>query len=175
MKKTKILMALIVPILSISILCGSSPVDVEYTDHGVIIHSRMVYDNRLILSDEEWDELMRLAIAEAGNQGVKGQALVMRVVLNRWQSGRYGETIHEVIFAHGQFYDDGMYRSDLQTVWEGNLTPGQRRQILDAYNAKAWVEYGWDESEGALYFCANGWNYYGDEHLFKYGGHWFSK
>lgn len=166
---------LILIVLSFCILCGFSPDGVEFTDHGVIIHSRGAYDSRLILSDEEWDLLMRLAIAEAGNQGVKGQALVMRVVINRWQSGRYGETIKEVIFAPGQFYDEGMYRHDLQTVWEGDMTVKQRRQILDAYDAKAWVEYGWDESEGALYFCADGWNYYGNEHLFKYGGHWFSK
>ena len=175
MKKTILTMISILTIFSANILCGFSPVDVEFTDHGVVIHSLAVYDNRLILSDEEWDELMRLGIAEAGNQGVKGIALVIRVVINRWKTGRYGETIHEVIFAQGQFYDEGMYRSDLQTVWERNLTPGQRRQILDAYNARAWVEYGWDESEGALYFCADGWNYYGKEHLFKYGDHWFSK
>ena len=173
MKKTILMMTSILMLFSASILCGCMPV--EYTDKGVIVHSRTSYENRLIFSDDEWDLLERIAIAEGGNQGVKGQALIMRVVINRWQSGRYGETLREVIFAPNQFYTAGMYRSDLRSVLDGDITPGQRRQILDARNARAWVEYGWDESEGALYFCADGWNYYGDEHLFKYGGHWFSK
>lgn len=170
------MLLIVLTIIIFCLFCAfTAPEPIEYTYDGVVIHAKRVYDERLILSDEEWDLLMRLAIAEAGNQGVKGIALVMRVVLNRWQSGNYGETIRDVIFAHGQFYDEGMYRNDIKTVWDGDLTAGQRRQILDAYAAKAWVEYGWDESEGALYFCADGWNYYGKEHLFKYGGHWFSK
>ena len=153
--------------------CGSEPI--EYTDDGVIIHDMEVYNNRMIFSDDDRDLLIRVAVAEAGNQGVKGQALVMRVVINRWQSGRYGETLREVIFAPNQFYTNGMYRCDIWSVWDGSLTAGQRRQILDGFNALAWVTYGWDESEGALYFCSEGWNYYGKEHLFKYGDHWFSK
>lgn len=172
MKKT-ILMISILTIFSANILCGCMPV--EYRDDGVVIRDSNVYNNRLILSDDDKDLLIRIAIAEAGNQGVKGMALVMRVVINRWLSGRYGETLRDVIYAPNQFYDEGMYKNDIWKTWESDLTVKQRRQILDAFNALAWVTYGWDESEGALYFCADGWNYYGDEHLFKYGGHWFSK
>ena len=172
----KRVLVLVLAVVAFCMLCaftGYPPV--EYTNDGVKVHSRRAYEERLILSDEEWDLVMREAIAEAGNQGVKGQALVMCVIINRWRSGKYGETIREVIYAPNQFYVAGMYANDLRTTWEGSLTSGQRRQILDAYAARSWVEYGWDESEGALYFCADGWNYYGEEHLFKYGGHWFSK
>ena len=177
MKKTMILFLILLTILSTNILCGCNPVPpIEYTDDGVIIHDMEVYNNRMIFSDDDRDMLIRIAIAEAGNQGVKGQALVMRVVINRWQSGRYGETLHEVIYAPNQFYTKGMYGVDIWQVWQRNsLTPGQRRQILDAFAAMAWITYGWDESEGALYFCSTGWNYYGEIHLFKYGDHWFSK
>lgn len=171
MKMKTTILILILTIFSANILTGA----VEYHDNGVIVHDVEDYQNRMIFSDDDKDLLIRIAIAEAGNQGVKGQALVMRVVINRWQSGRYGETLREVIFAPGQFYDEGMYRDDIWTVWSGDLTPKQRKQITDAFNALAWVTYGWDESEGALYFCADGWNYYGGEHLFQYGGHWFSK
>ena len=148
---------------------------IEYTDDGVIIRDIAYYNERLILSDSDQDLLMRIAIAEAGNQGVKGMALVMRVVLNRWQSGHYGETIHDVIYRKRDFYTPGMYQNSIFDVWESQLTQGQRRQILEARAAYAWVVFNWDESEGALYFCADGWNYYGKEHLFKYEDHWFSR
>ena len=152
-----------------------SQAPIEFTEDGVIIRDVTYYNERLIFSESDEDLLIREAIAEAGNQGVKGMALVMRVILNRWQSGRYGETIHDVIYAQGQFYTKGMYRNDIHSVWNGDLTEKQREQVRQAYAALAWVTYNWDESDGALYFCSDGWNYYGKEHLFKYGDHWFSK
>lgn len=147
---------------------------IEYREDGVLIRD-MSQVTELNLSDDDYDLLMRIAIAEAGNQDTKGQALVMCVVLNRWQSGRYGETLREVIYAPSQFYTAGMYRHDIHTVWQGELSQGRRKQILTAKAAATWIQFGWDESDGALYFCADGWNYYGKEHLFKYGDHWFSK
>ena len=100
---------------------------------------------------------MRLSVAEAGNQGVIGQAFIMRVVINRFEDGRYGDSIESVIFADGQFYDEGM-----------PATPND-----NAYIALRLIENGWDESEGALYFCATGYN--GPVPLFKYRGHYFSR
>ena len=82
--KEDILKRMLLIVLTIIIFClfcaFTAPEPIEYTHDGVVIHAKRVYDERLILSDEEWDLLMRLAIAEAGNQGVKGIALVMRVV-----------------------------------------------------------------------------------------------
>ena len=108
------------------------------------------------LTEEDKRILMQIACAEAGNQGVIGQALIMRVVLNRQE--KHGGTIRGIIYAPFQFYIEGM-------------CPGNE----DSYAALELILSGWDESQGALYFCATGYNYYGDEHLFKYGGHYFSK
>ena len=101
--------------------------------------------------------LMLLADAEAGNQGVIGEAHVMRVVINRWENGAYGPDIESVIFAPGQFYDEGM----------GTVPSNRARRALYL------VEHGWDESQGALYFSADGYN--GPVPLFKYRGHYFSR
>lgn len=105
----------------------------------------------------ECELLERIARAEAGNQGVIGMALVIKVVDNRVQ--KTGKSVEEIIFSPRQFYVKGMPRS-------GNA---------ESLEALLLVMNGWDESEGALYFCATGWSSCGKEHLFKYGDHYFSK
>jgi len=110
----------------------------------------------LNLTERECELLEQIAMAEAGNQDTKGKALVMRVVLNRAEL--HDMSIEDVIFAPNQFYTAGMCAGD-----EG------------CHEALAMILEGWDESEGALYFCSKGWNYYGNTHLFKHGDHWFSK
>ena len=107
-------------------------------------------------TDEEIDLLEQIAMAEANGEDTKGKALVMMVVLNRAE--KQGKTIEEVIYKPNAFYTEGM-------------RPGDD----DCHEAISMIMDGWDESNGALYFCSTGWNRYGEEHLFKYGGHWFSK
>lgn len=108
------------------------------------------------LTEEEWQLLESIAIAEAGNQDVEGVALVMLTVLNRVELS--GASVRGTIYAPNQFYTAGMAG--------GNELSAEAREL---------VRYGWDESQGALYFCSTGWNHYGNTHLFKHGGHWFSK
>ena len=122
-----------------------------------VMLSGFIYRPVYNFTEREKDLLMRLSVAEAGNQGVIGQALVMRVVLNRLEDGRYGDSIEEIIFAEGQFYDEGM-----------PATPND-----NAYIALRLVESGWDISDGALYFSADGYN--GPVPLFKYKAHYFSR
>ncbi|QHJ73779.1 putative lysin [Butyrivibrio virus Ceridwen] len=69
-----------------------------------------LYDAREFTYDEA-QMLMRIAQAEAGNQGVEGMKLVMTVVLNRVASNHYPDTIEGVIFQANQFQpvSDGRY------------------------------------------------------------------
>lgn len=55
------------------------------------------------VSYEDAQCLMKIAEAEAGNQGVDGMALVMRVVLNRVEDEDFPDTVYEVISQTGQF------------------------------------------------------------------------
>ena len=107
------------------------------------------------LTFEEQDLLERIAMAEARGEGSVGMALVMRVVLNR--SEKYGASIHDIIYAPNQFYTAGMCA--------GND---------ECHEALAMVMDGWDESQGATYFCAGGYSAYG-EPLMQVGNHYFSK
>lgn len=56
--------------------------------------------------------LLKIAQAEAGNQGIEGMALVMEVVLNRTQKDGFPDTITGVIEEKGRFgtVTNGMYQ-----------------------------------------------------------------
>ena len=110
-------------------------------------------------AEEDW--LLRMGMAEAGDQGTYGIALVMRVCLNRVEDSGWPSTIEGVITQPGQY-----------STWPGpiqNCTPS-----AECYEALEWIRNGWDESYGAEYFCM----YYLDfsswaEYIFSYGDHHF--
>ena len=111
------------------------------------------YNPYLEWTDEEKEILVRIAQSEAGNQGTVGMALVMRVVLNRVE--RNDTDVRTEVYRPKQFAIAGM-------------APG----TWETYEALDMVQMGWDESQGALFFCADGYN--GTIPLFKYKGHYFS-
>lgn len=55
------------------------------------------------LSDQEMKTLVGITNAEAGGESALGQAAVMHVVLNRLESGKYGNTVDDVVYAPSQF------------------------------------------------------------------------
>lgn len=129
---------------------------IEYVEDGIIVHGPAF--PALYLTTQEMAEMKGVATNEAGNQGVKGMALVMRVVLNRLARGGYGNDIHSVIYAPSQFATTNMPLHHWSKECEIALQ---------------WVLWGWDESEDALYFCSAG-GYNGPIPLFKYKDHWFA-
>jgi hypothetical protein len=106
------------------------------------------------LTEEDWKLLESISIAEAGNQGVEGVALVQLVVINRME--KTGKTARQIIFAPGQFYTRGMHG--------GNELSAEAREL---------IRCGWDESQGALYFRARHYHSFGTP-LFSYKDHYFS-
>ena len=95
----------------------------------------------ILLTEEEQTMLLKLGMAERGNtECTECIALVMRTVLNRVESGRFGKSIRSVILAKDQFtpVSDGSYYS---------AEPNDHcREALEL------VIYGWDESQGALFY-----------------------
>ena len=65
------------------------------------------------VSVKEAEELMRIASAEALNQGELGMLLVMSVVMNRVASPDYPNNIHDVIHQPHQFYTAGMKDAEI--------------------------------------------------------------
>lgn len=125
--------------------------------HYLLEDPMLLFGNGCVeITPEEEIELMEIAMAEAGNQGVVGKMLVMNTVLNRCE--RDEMSIHDVIYAPNQYYTVGMGGYDVEC---------EIALIL--------VSAGWDGSQGAIYFCNHGYNAYGDTQLFRYRGHWFSR
>lgn len=95
----------------------------------------------VLLTEEEQTMLLKLGMAERGDQEcTECIALVMRTVLNRVASSRFGSSVRSVILAQDQFTPvmDGTYYS---------AEPNDR-----CYEALDMVIYGWDESQGALFY-----------------------
>ena len=74
----------------------------EESEEDELIVDVVEYETKI--NDEERQELLQLVHAEAGNQSLYGKQLVVCVVLNRMYSDRFSQdTVHEVIYAPGQF------------------------------------------------------------------------
>lgn len=96
----------------------------------------------LDFSDEESQMLLKLAMAEAEDQGVIGKALVIRVVKNRVDSEAFPNSIQDVIYEPKQF----------SPVWDGRYD--EAVPDAECYEALEMVLNYWDGSNGATYFEA---------------------
>jgi len=96
-----------------------------------------VYD----FTEEEQEMLLKIGMAELGSgECTECVALVMRTILNRVESGRFGSSIKSVLFAQDQF----------TPVADGSYYKAEPNQLC--HDALELVTYGWDESQGALYY-----------------------
>ncbi|MCR5591422.1 MAG: cell wall hydrolase [Lachnospiraceae bacterium] len=117
-----------------------------------------------VYSIEEIDALERLVQCEASIEDVQGKTLVANVVLNRVDTGIWGDDIMSVIESPGQFRPvmNGAYK-----VVE--VDPVTKSAVMDALLGK-------DESQGAIYFQKSAATVWGDkEYLFRHGSHSFYK
>lgn len=90
-------------------------------------------------SSQDIDCLARTVYGEARGESFEGQVAVAAVVLNRVESGRFGNGIREVIFQPGAFtaVRDGQYY----------LQPNAA-----SYEAARAALNGWDPTNGAVYY-----------------------
>lgn len=95
----------------------------------------------LELSEEDQMLLLKIGMAELGEEGCpECVALVMRTVLNRLESRRFGSTIRGILYAQDQF----------TPVMDGSFEYAKPNDVC--YEALDMVLRGWDESEGALFY-----------------------
>lgn len=125
------------------------------------------------LSDKDYEILLKIVQAEAGNEDEKGKMLVAGVVLNRVNSGRFPNTVEEVVFQHknGKYQFSPVANGSYYSVKVSDETKEAVGRVLK----------GEDITQGALYFAAR--KYADDENmrwfdrslkrLFEYGGHEF--
>lgn len=61
--------------------------------------SKYAYD----ITSVEREMLARLVYREANTESIECQEAIVSVVINRWQDGRWGDTLEEVVYAKDQF------------------------------------------------------------------------
>ena len=130
-------------------------------------------ENPTLMSDEDYDTLLRIVEAEAGSEDIKGRVLVANVIMNRVKSENFPDTVTEVVWDNS----DGVpqfsptYDGRINEVTVSDETREAVKQALK----------GTDYSEGALFFIQKSaaeahnvkWFEKDLKKLFKYGVHEF--
>lgn len=130
-------------------------------------------ENPTLMSDEDYDTLLRIVEAEAGSEDIKGRVLVANVIMNRVKSEDFPNTVTEVVWDNS----DGVpqfsptYDGRINEVAVSDETREAVKQTLK----------GTDYSEGALFFIQKSaaeehnvkWFEKDLKRLFKYGVHEF--
>ena len=126
-----------------------------------------------MMSDTDYDTLLRIVEAEAGTEDIKGRVLIANVIMNRVKSEGFPNNITDVVWE----YDNGVpqfsptYDGTINTVTVSDETREAVKHAME----------GADYSEGALFFIQKS---AAEEHnvewfekdlkkLFKYGCHEF--
>lgn len=78
---------------------------------------------RVLLNNEEKDLLCRTVYCEAGNQSIETQEMVALTILNRLESEKFPDTLHDVIYQKNQYE---------VTTWNGFENYGWTDQVEQA-------------------------------------------
>lgn len=135
--------------------------------------SVMERDYIVDITEEDYENMLRIVEAEAGGEDRTGKLLVANVILNRVEDENFPDTVSEVIFQQ----DNGVCQ--FSPVRDGRFYKVDvSDETIEAVDAAL---YGEDCSKGALYFMARKYAdkekaAWFDKHLtklFTYGGHEF--
>lgn len=147
--------------------------DSSTSKQRVVNVSVMERDFILDITDEDYENLLRIVEAEAGGEDRKGKLLVANVIINRVEDTQFPDTVTDVIFQK----EKGICQ--FSPISDGRFYNVEvSEETIEAVDAAL---YGEDLSNGALYFMARA---YADEEkaawfdrnltkLFTYGGHEF--
>ena len=78
---------------------------------------------RILLNKEERELLCRTVYCEAGNQSIETQEMVALTILNRLESDKFPDTLHDVIYQKNQYE---------VTTWSGFENYGWTEQVEQA-------------------------------------------
>ena len=138
---------------------------------GYLSQSRAL--SSTVMSDDDYETLLRIVEAEAGGEDLKSRILVANVILNRVKDHRFPDTVTEVVWdqSNGAAQFSPTEDGRINTVEISEMTKESVRQVLE----------GLDYAQGALFFVAKdqAWESNVDcfesdlKLLFKHGDHAF--
>ena len=147
--------------------------DNSASEQRVVNVSMMERDYVIDITNEDYENMLRIVEAEAGGEDRTGKVLVANVIINRVMDEQFPNTITDVIFQQ----EDGVCQ--FSPIRDGRFYNVKvSEETVEAVNAAL---YGEDCSSGALYFMARA---YADKEkaawfdrnltkLFTCGGHEF--
>lgn len=95
------------------------------------------------ISNSERELLARILYREARGESIECQRAVISTIINRWKSGKWGNTIEEVIYSPGQFST---------AKYVSSTTPEEEQyEVIDYI-----LENGTTIPDNIIYFCAGG-------------------
>jgi N-acetylmuramoyl-L-alanine amidase len=126
-----------------------------------------------LMSDTDYETLLKIVEAEAGTEDVKGRIMVANVIMNRVKDDEFPDSVTEVVwdYSNGVPQFSPVYDGTINTVTVSDETKEAVRQVLE----------GVDYSEGALFFIQKSaaetqnisWFEKNLKKLFKHGVHEF--
>ena len=130
-------------------------------------------ENPTLMSDEDYDTLLRIVEAEAGTEDIKGRVMVANVIMNRVKYSEFPDNVTDVIWE----YDNGV--AQFSPVEDGRISEVTVSQ--ETKDAVRQVLEGTDYSQGALFFIQKSaaardnisWFDKNLKKLFKHGVHEF--
>lgn len=139
----------------------------------IVDYSVMEKEYKYDLSQADYESLLKIVQAEAGNEDEMGKMLVAGVVLNRVDSRRFPNTVTEVVMQQ----KGGVYQFSPVAIGTYQRTKASQETI----EAVEKVLKGEDYTEGALYFVSRKsadpdkmrWFDNSLTKLFEHGGHEF--
>ena len=131
---------------------------------GISVNAEEKQKSRTTFTEQESLVLQKIAIAEAGIEGIGGMAFVMQTVINRMESEEFPNTIYDVVSESGQFssFENGSY--DKAIPKENSYKALELLKIL--------------QNQGQLYFeitSENSWQSRNLCRIFTYRNHTFYK
>lgn len=104
---------------------GPVPVEVEVKEVEVVeqASTEETVNYRILLNKEEKDLLCRTVYCESGNQSIETQEMVALTILNRLESDKFPDTLHDVIYQENQYE---------VTTWNGFENYGWTEQVEQA-------------------------------------------
>ena len=130
----------------------------------ISVNAKELEKSRTTFTEQESLVLQKIAVAEAGIEGIGGMTFVMQTVINRMESKDFPDTIYGVVSEPGQFstFSNGSYEKAEPT--ENSMKALELLKVL--------------ENQGQLYFeitSENSWQSRNLHRLFTYSNHTFYK
>ena len=76
---------------------------IDTTEEEIVEESKAVPKMIYELSAEDRELVTKLLYCEGRGESVECQRAIVSVIINRWQSGKWGSSISDVVYAKGQF------------------------------------------------------------------------